>query len=286
MCDADIVVREAQFEQASGVLEQLGYAYQPEPPRRFGPFNTAFTGERSYRRTIGQFSMLMELHCVFSTIELVRRTSGLTLETLWARAVPLEIGETTAFSLSPEDQLMHVCLHMSMHGFIHLRGYVDVMRIVGAGQVDWKVFADRVKQSRFCVACYFPLWWAERVWRVPVPEWVLQGCRPGPLRAWLGRWMVERAVKQRLGAGHSWDHVAQLLVIDRFRDLLCALWWLFFPGLAWLRERYSLRSTWQGWVWTAVHPVIVLWEGLNSLKALVTRAGGDGGKATCSQASE
>jgi hypothetical protein len=277
MCDADIVVREAQFEQASGVLEQLGYTYRPEPPQRFNPFNTAFTGERSYRRAIGQFSMLMELHCVFLTIELVRRTSGLTLETLWARAVPLEIGEVTAFSLSPEDQLMHVCLHMSMHGFVHLRGYVDIMRMVDAGQIDWQVFADQVKQSRFRVACYFPLWWAERVWRVPVPEWVLRSCRPGPLRVWMGRWMVVRAVKQRLNVGHAWDHVAQLLVIDRLRDLLRALWWLFFPGPAWLRERYHLHSNRQAWAWMAVHPAVVLREGLNSLGVLLIRTGRNGG---------
>ena len=103
----------------------------------------------------------------------------------------------------------------------------------------------------------------------------------GPLRVRLGRWMVERAVRRQSSPGHAWNHVAQLLVIDRFYDLIRVLVWLFFPGPAWLRERYSLRSNWQAWAWMAVHPAIVLREGLSSLRVLLMRAGRDGGQATC-----
>jgi hypothetical protein len=271
MGDVDIVVREMQVEQGSETLEKLGYEYQPEPPQRFNPFNTAFTGERSFLRRTDRSSMLVELHRVFSTIELVRRTMALDLETLWSRAASLEIGTATAFLLSPEDQLMHVCLHISMHGFAHLRGYVDIVHIVGAAQIDWNVFVERVRQGRLRVTSYFPLWWAERAWDVPVPAWVLQMCKPDPLRIKMGHWMVVSAVKRRLDAGHAWNHVAQILVVDRRRDLVRALLWLFFPGPAWLRERYQLRTLWQAWVWTIAHPLVVLWEGLCSMRALIKR---------------
>jgi hypothetical protein len=104
---------------------------------------------------------------------------------------------------------------------------------------------------------------------VPVQDGLLRALQPGPLRTYLGRWMTMQAALREPNAGHAWNHVAQLLVVDRSRDLARVLLWLLFPGATWLQERYRLRSAWQAWGWAVVHPLVLLWEGVRSLGALV-----------------
>jgi hypothetical protein len=208
--------------------------------------------------------MLVDLHWALFTIELIRQTMTIDPEALWTRAVPITIEGATAFGLAPEDQLMHVCLHLSIHGFTHLVGYVDILQMVDTDQIDWDVFIRRVQQHRLCIACYFPLWWAKCAWNVNVPSEVLEALEPDRLRRRLGRWMLARGIWRGPDTGHAWNHLAQLLIVDRFSDLAKALLWLLFPGLAWLQERYRLRSRWLAWFWTVVHPVVVLWEGVRS----------------------
>lgn len=64
-------------------------------------------------------------------------------------------------------------------------------------------------------------------------------------------------------------HALHLAVADRPADVLRVMLWLFFPGPVWLRERYQLRSAGQSWAWIVVHPLVVLREGLHSLRALL-----------------
>jgi hypothetical protein len=271
MGDIDILVRETQMELAQQVLEKLGYECQPEMPQRFNPFNTQFTGELAFRRTTGCTSTMVDLHWAFFTIELIRQTTAINLEALWTRAVPIRIEGATAFGLASEDQLMHVCLHLSMHGFTHLRGYVDILQIIDTDQVDWDVFVSYVQQCRLCMACYFPLWWAKRAWNANVPLWVLEALEPDRLRRRLGGWMLVKGIWREPDTGHAWNHLAQILIVDRFNNLVKALLWLLFPGPTWLQERYRLRSRWLAWIWTVVHPIVVLWEGVRSAVALAVQ---------------
>jgi hypothetical protein len=269
MGDMDVLIRETQVESARQALEELGYECRPEIPQRFNPFNTQFTGELGFRRALGRTSVLVDVHWALFTIELIRQTMAIDLEALWTSALPIEIEGVTAFRLALEDQLMHVCLHLSMHGFTHLVGYVDILQIVDTGQIDWDVFIRCVRQRRLCVACYFPLWWARRAWNANVPVWVLEALEPNRLRTRLGRWMLVRGIWREPDTGHAWNHSAQLLIVDRFSGLARALLWLLFPGPAWLQERYRLHSPWHAWLWVTVHPTLVLWEGLRSIGALL-----------------
>ena len=52
--------------------------------------------------------------------------------------------------LSPEDNLLQVCIHTAKHSYVRspgLRLHLDVERIVRHKQIDWKIFLERVKQA-------------------------------------------------------------------------------------------------------------------------------------------
>lgn len=270
MCDLDLLVDRTDLEHAGKVLESLGYQHCPEPMEAINPFNTEFTGQTNYVMARREKLEAVDLHWQLFSNEIFERTIALDTQGLWARAVTFQLGPTEAFSLSTEDTLAHVCLHLSLHGFGHLRGYVDIMQLIEVGGVDWNAFIDRVCSSRIRTACYFPLWRAATTWHVPVPTEVLHALQPGPLRRRLASWITRSEAVIERGEGHAWEHMVWLLVVDRLSDLILSLVWLVFPGSAWLKERYRLHSAWQAWVWTLVHPLIVLWQGLCSLRSVCT----------------
>jgi hypothetical protein len=259
MCDLDLLVDRTDLERVRGLLEALGYMHQPEP-QRLNPFNRDFSCETAFLRTVGVDSTLVELHWDLITVEWFRRATALDIEALQPRAEPIGVWNVTALSLAPEDQLAHVCLHVSMHGFTYLRGYVDIAQIVKADRIEWDVFLERVRAARIGVACYFPLRWAKHAWHAPVPEEVLRALRPDRLRAWLGGRVIGRGEAPETDGARGWLHLAQLFVVDRLYDIPGVLLRLLFPGPAWVRERYRLRSAWQAWLWTMVHPFIVVWR--------------------------
>jgi hypothetical protein len=274
MCDIDLLIYREDVEQAQQALQQLGYKREPKPVERFSPFDTEFTGDISLRCTEPGYPMTVELHWKLLSVEWLWRASAFDLEALWARAVPLQVGDSSALSLAPEDMLIHICLHLTVDGFSHIRGYADIAQFIEVGKVDWGVFVERARQSRTRVACYFPLWYAKRSWGVDVPSDVLNALQPGLWRRWIGSWMTSQGMVREVSQERGWSYAAQILTTDRVWDLARVLLWMLFPGLTWIQERYRLHSIGQARGWTVIHLLVVLREGLRSVMALVAQIAG------------
>lgn len=74
-------------------------------------------------------------------------------EDVWQRAVPTEVAGTTILGLSPEDLLLHLCLHTSyQHEFVFgLRPSCDIAAVIERyeGQLDWGTFVERALKWRW-----------------------------------------------------------------------------------------------------------------------------------------
>ena len=51
--------------------------------------------------------------------------------------------------------------------------------------------------------------------------------------------------------------------------MLGMLTWLFFPGPAWLAQRYRLRGCLAPFLYILLHPLFVVWQGFLGLHDLV-----------------
>ncbi|MFR3754391.1 MAG: nucleotidyltransferase family protein [Enterocloster sp.] len=63
--------------------------------------------------------------------------------------------------LSPEDNLLQVCIHTAKHSYVRspgLRLHLDVERIVRHKQIDWKIFLERVEQAHVTTSTYYSLY--------------------------------------------------------------------------------------------------------------------------------
>ncbi len=108
----------------------------------------------------------------------------LDMNRIWSRVKPVTIGGTTALTLSPEDLLIHLCLHLGFHHdfkFCGLRTLCDIREIIsGQGDgFDWSYLIDAVEKADVSRVVYLPLHLAARLLKVPVPEDVLTALRRG-----------------------------------------------------------------------------------------------------------
>jgi hypothetical protein len=223
MSDTDILIRPEAVDRAAAILADLGYT-RPGPPQA-----DAWRQADRYHIVLTKPSPAfnewhLELHW---HLDRPSRPFAIDLEGLWARARPVRIANTHALVLSPEDLLLHVCLHTCKHQFTFfgLRACCDIaatVRHYGA-TLDWAQVTQRAGQWQVAPYVYLPLRLAQELIGAAVPEAVLDGLRPegfdartlewagaeifedttaSPLfpellKLWCGRWRVEKAAVVR-----------------------------------------------------------------------------------------
>ena len=70
------------------------------------------------------------------------------MESIWSRAIPITISGQKTFSLSPEDNLLHLCVHGAFHHLfqdVGLRILCDISETINrfGNEIDWDDFYSR-----------------------------------------------------------------------------------------------------------------------------------------------
>lgn len=183
MSDVDLLVREGDLQLAARTLAAAGYASDSASVVRqahLPPF--CKPGEAS-----------VEVHW---TITLPTDPFRIDVDGLWDRARPARIAGVDLLVLSPEDLLLHVCLHAA---FLHhfeggLRPFCDISALLSrfGPELDWGAVGLRARQwgARNCV--YLTLRLARGLVRASVPDVVLSALEPTDLSAGFVTWARER----------------------------------------------------------------------------------------------
>lgn len=269
MGDVDLLVRPADREQASAVLEAAGYRYVPEPQQPFSPFATTFTGEMAFR---GRDRTVIELHWQLTPSEWLQQLCDLDPAPFWAAAQPLEVEGAHALQLAPHDLLLHLCVHLTVHGYGHGVGFTDIVQVVAAYQpFAWELFLARATRFRLRSLCYFPLEICVAVLGASVPAHVLAALRPPTWQRRLVRWIADPQKAATGGApvGRARGYLLQVAVAERPIDLVRPLAWLLFPGPRWLAQRYRLRGQLRSWFACLWHPLVVSWHAAAGVGAIL-----------------
>lgn len=98
------------------------------------------------------------------------------VEGLWSRAQPVTLAQAPAWALSPEDLLLHLCLHTAIHAYdMRVRMLCDIGEVVrrnGAG-LDWQGIGARARQWGILRAAYVILRLAQELLEAAVPaDWL------------------------------------------------------------------------------------------------------------------
>ena len=140
MADVDLLVRDADLGRAQAVLLDMGGVHE-----QFGDIEQS----RAMRLHLPQIhirDLTLEIHW---TIVIPAGPVRVDVAGLWDRSIAAGIAGVEAHALSPEDLLLHLCLHASYNESLGagLRPLCDVAETIRRyrGELDWPQLADRAR---------------------------------------------------------------------------------------------------------------------------------------------
>jgi hypothetical protein len=264
MSDVDLLIHPQDRLRIIPILENRGYQISAWPQRKFHPYNISVTSEIDF---IASNGTVFDLHWELISFEWVRLMTRIDMQGFWKSAQPLNINGLQVLQLSPCDSLIHICLHLMMQAYAHKIAYQDITTLLNYYQpFPWDNFLTRTIDSRTCTTCYFALDAAASVLGAAVPDYVMDRLKPSFWKKWLMP-QISDPIKGLRGVNQSDDrrYLVQLVAADRLIDVARVLLWLFFPGPAWLAERYDLDNGLQTFLACFWHPCVILSRGFRGV---------------------
>lgn len=267
MGDIDLLIHPDDRDSVERILEMDGYKYYPEQQEKFGPFNTNFTGEKTYSRNGIVF---IDLHWELTPVEWLRRIINLDMDAIWLDAEPISLEDGRSLQLSPVDTILHLCIHLLAQNFAYPQGFEDISRVIAHYQPFlWDNFLIRVQQFRMVAISYFVLSTLSTAQASHIPTKLLDQLRPGAFQRWLVYHIADPSLgmQGKLGYNRQLSYLLHLSVADHWVYSMKVVVWMLFPGPKWLSERYQLRrpgTTFFACLW---HPFVVIWQGLSGILA-------------------
>lgn len=156
-------------------------------------------------------------------------------------------GKTKVGILSPEDNLLQVCVHTAKHSYVRapgLRLHLDVERIVSHQKINWDLFVKKVCDAHVKTSTYFSLYLANYLFETKIPKEVLSKLCPSKVKR-------ERILRLISNAGLLYPErkkfsklqflCFQTSLYDRVSDML----YVVYPKNNRLHEMYGYASTWK-----------------------------------------
>jgi hypothetical protein len=174
MCDLDVMVRRDKLAQAESVLAELGYV-----PQYSGVEQVDYAHHHHLRPMAKPGGIPVEIHW-----SLARPNAHfeVDIEGLWERARRTTIGGVDALVLSPEDLILHLCLHASFgHRFrVGVRACWDIREVVRhhGDAIVWDQVAQRARQWGIGKYVYLTLRLARELLAADVPVAVIAALEP------------------------------------------------------------------------------------------------------------
>ena len=230
--DLDVLVKSADVRAAIALLKENGFEEalpmgaetgKAATWRLYLPFQRPWENANGYIRDGGTDAQVpVDLHWGLAPRYF---TYNLDPEALWQRLQPLDVAGQTVRTFSPEDTLLHLCLHGTIHHWATLRLVCDVAEMVRAHpSLDWPWIFERARtlqsQRMLRLALCLALEWLD----APLPADVRQYATADPDVA-----VLAQQVRRRL-AGESTPPVLDtyrldLGMRDRRRDGLGAVFY-------------------------------------------------------------
>ena len=245
MEDIDSLVRKEDFYKAHEILLSQGFNFKFRSEFEFEHLEEAFKdGATEYYLTMPDGEKIwFELAWRAVAGRWIRPDLEPDTDLFINNSHPAK--ETFAYVLSPEDNLLQVCIHTAKHSYVRapgLRLHLDVDRIISNCEIDWDLFLEKVKQSHTKSAVYLSLLIPANLFNTDVPEYVLEQLKPKKRK-------LNVLLKGLSNAGllhpkqRKFSKLAflrfQTAIYDSYKDMLKVI----YPNSKWMKERYGYKSS-------------------------------------------
>jgi hypothetical protein len=172
MCDADLMVPKADLPKAHAVLLDMGRSHQQ---------SADIDRRRLHLPPVVIRDLVVELHWTIASPTGPVRVDAAGL---WDRARPVTIAGVEVLALSPEDLLLHLCLHFGyQHHLAGLKSFCDVAETIHhfRGKMDWQQVVERAREWGATRYVGLTLHLARSMMDAAVPDEVLAQLVPGDI---------------------------------------------------------------------------------------------------------
>ena len=173
--DLDVLIRPVDAPRAWMVLEHLGYIVAP------AVWDALLQGtdtQANFFKHTGRGVVVVELHTDLLSNAFFRGHVSLEADGLWSRARAARLADTNALVLGPEDQLLHLCLHLAGHYFLAPQSLRDIDLLCRRVPLDWPQFLRLAAEAHAAPVSFAALSAAETVLQTPIPLAVLSALAP------------------------------------------------------------------------------------------------------------
>lgn len=229
--DIDLLCKEEDYTRLHDALTSAGFVAEDERqlPGKCSSLETAF---EQHFRTPGD-GIPIELHV--DSIKLGVKPNN--ADSVWERAIPVNIGKTTALSLSYRDLALMLPVHLHRHGFTRLAWFKDIELLIKnhGHEIDWDLVVSDAEAEGATSSLWLTLGLLRDMLGTDLPEGLVQKLRPSPLTrlGWRLIWprkrvlALEASTKRRVvqfSVGESWrGTIPSLVLMGRRREKLAIL---------------------------------------------------------------
>ena len=208
MNDIDLLVPKENLARAVEILTGMGY----KPVQPFCLDSLIQTGKH-LPSFIKKDHVAIEIHW---NITNPSTCYSIDPQELWDHAVPVQILDYETLMLSPEDLLLHFCLHTSyQHQFdFGLRPFCDIDEVINhfGSTLDWQVVTEKAKQRKWARGGYLALVIASEFAGADVPAYVLEWLRPDDMTDSVLNSAKTQILTEQYFTAFVPEHFAKLLV--------------------------------------------------------------------------
>jgi hypothetical protein len=179
--DIDLLVHKGDIPPVIKILEDLGYSMQT-----YFSLDDANLDIKHVPPMFNSDGLPVEVHW---TILQEDEPFNIDPAGLWNRAISARIAGVDALALSPEDLLLHLCLHLGYqhHLSIGIRGLVDIVQVLDAfnGRLDWDQLIGTAREWGAEKPTWLTLTLAVDLINGAVPSEVLSDLQPEEPPTWI-----------------------------------------------------------------------------------------------------
>lgn len=225
--DLDLLIRQDALDRADAALRALDYAPYTNEPTEVDGFHRVYAQDGR--------DAVVELHTDLLQLGLPTACGA----ALWERAERWDLAEweRPALLLGLEHQLLHLCVHLHLHGYRRLIWFVDLARLLRlrGAMVRWDELWVLAHADGVTLSVRHALLLARELLDAPLPAEALRAARVDPLgellhgALWPRRRVLVHESKQRLRSLRFNPRVGvmgalpSLLVMGRRREKLARL---------------------------------------------------------------
>ncbi len=218
MGDVDILVKRPDVMRVGGKLIEMGYT----PSRELWDqvVNTSYHHLPAFTKPN---AAPVEVHwLLMNQIDPSTRIISffqIDIDELWGRAYPATIAGVRVSVLSPDDLLLHLCVHTSyQHKFcMGLRALCDISKTIRnyESEINWEQIQARAQQWGMGNCVYLTLYLARELLQADVPNEVLNELAPGDLKPQFVTWAKEQIF---MVPGKSQENLPEIHNLARVRE--------------------------------------------------------------------